>query len=71
MITRMLVILYIVVVMWWPLALECSLLICAFYLCCRHGTYVVVTCPRLSNVTRWMQINTNTSALEGTSALSD
>jgi len=60
-ITYMYIILLIVLVMWWPLSVECSCLIRTFYLCFRHGMYSVVTCPVLCNVTLWMQINTNTN----------
>ena len=69
----MLIILYIFLVTWWPLAVECSWLFCTLYLCCCHGMYIVMTSPLLSNVTRWMKINTNTNrnALDGTRALSD
>ena len=41
--------------------MECSCLICEFYLYCWHGMYIVATFPVLCNVILWMQINTNTN----------
>jgi len=60
-ITHMFIILRIVLVMWWPLSVECSCFIFAFYVCCWRVMYIVVTFPVLCNVTLWMEINSNTN----------
>ena len=62
----MLIILYTLLVMWWPLNVECCMFnLCI--LCCWYGMYcIVVTCPVLCNVIIWMQLNTNKNTAEDT-----